>query len=296
MSEGLLIQSENLEALRQIPEASVDLIYLDPPFRSENIYKTAPTSDKSLSLKIFDDRWSWGNEYEAVVERLCDESPIEIINLVRAFERLFGRDGRFAYLLFMIERLLELRRILKSTGSIALHCDQSASAMLKLSMDSIFGHNNYLNTIVWCYGLGGSSPRRYPRKHDDIHWYSKEQDMHYFWPPLELAKSQRMKGKSKKIPDFWYIPSINNMAHERTGYPTQKPLALLERIVISSSPLGGKVLDPFCGSGTTLVAAARNDRCWIGIDVAVEAVETSIRRLESEGLDRNMTFQKREIV
>ncbi len=291
MPEGLLIQGDNLAALRKLADSSVDLIYLDPPFRSEHIYRTTLSAGETSGAKIFDDRWRWNDESESDLRRLKLTSD-QLAAMVGGFEAILGKSGRLAYILFMIERLVELKRLLKSTGSIALHCDQAASAPLKIAMDLLFGEENHLNTIVWCYGLGGSSPRRFPRKHDDIHWYAKEVDRYYFLPPVEPARSQRMKGKSKKIPDFWYIPSINNMAHERTGYPTQKPIALLERIVVSASPPCGSVLDPFSGSGTTLLAAARNNRSWIGIDIASEAVETSIRRLEIEGFDRNLSFQR----
>ena len=294
MSEGLLIQGDNLHALRKLPESSVDLIYLDPPFRSEQMHKTTLSAGRNVGAKIFDDRWSWNAGYETILNNLSFEFPEQAVVLINSFAQLFGRSGQLAYLIFMTLRLVELRRLLKPAGSIALHCDQSASALLRISMDALYGRENFLNTIVWCYGLGGSSPRRYPRKHDDIHWYSREDGRHYFSPPLEPAKSQRMKGKSKKIPDYWLIPSINNMAGERTGYPTQKPLALLERIVVSSSTTDGKVLDPFCGSGTTLVAAAKHGRSWIGIDNAAQAIETSLRRLESEGFDRNVSFQRWE--
>lgn len=294
MVEGLLIQADNLTALRRLPDESLDLIYLDPPFRSEHVYRTIQSADEASGVKVFDDRWRWNESYDTILMNMSSSKHANTCQLVGGFALLFGKTGRLAYNLFMIERLLEMKRLLKPTGSIALHCDQASSSSLKVIMDSLFGEQNYLNTIVWCYGLGGSSPRRYPRKHDDIHWFSKEENRQYFAAPVEPARSRRMMGKSKKIPDFWYIPSINNMAHERTGYPTQKPLALLERIVVSSCPPGGKVLDPFCGSGTTLVAAARNSRNWVGVDIAPEAIETTIRRLEAEGFDRNLSFQRWE--
>jgi DNA modification methylase len=154
-------------------------------------------------------------------------------------------------------------RLLKPTGSIYLHCDWHASHYLKVMMDDVFGMQNFLNNIVWCYGLGGSSDRYWPRKHDDILWYSKKKGAHYFEAPRMPASSNRMRGQTKKVVDYWDIPTINNMAKERLGYPTQKPESLLERIVESSSRREEAVLDPFAGCGTALVAA---HRLWSAMD------------------------------
>lgn len=150
-------------------------------------------------------------------------------------------------------------------------------------MDDVFGRENFLNNVVWCYGLGGSSARYWPRKHDDILWYSKKRDGHYFDAARVPATSRRMEGQDKKAPDYWDIPTINNMARERLGYPTQKPEALLQRIVESSSQKGGIVLDPFAGCGTTLVAAQLLKRQWIGIDISPTAVELMKRRMAKIG-------------
>lgn len=292
MSNGLLILGDNIDTLRNRPDQSVDFIYLDPPFRSENLYRSTGTAGKSAGEAIFDDRWHWNEDLDSSLKKSIERLPDEAVRFTEAIEKAFQRDGRYAYVIFMMIRLAEMRRILKTSGSIALHCDQSASALLKLAMDSLFGQANYLNTIVWCYGLGGSSSRRYPRKHDDILWYSKEENQHYFLPPLEPASSQRMKGMNKKSPDFWLIPAINNMSHERTGFPTQKPLALLERLVAASTPPGGSIIDPFCGSGTTLIAASRQKRDWIGIDSAPQAIATTTSRLEKEGFERDFVLQR----
>lgn len=195
-----------------------------------------------------------------------------------------GESNRLAYLVMMAPRLKHLHRILKSSGSIYLHCDQSASSHLKLLMDTIFGPENFLNCISWCYGLGGSSNRYWPRKHDDILWYSKTAGEHFFEAVQIPATSQMMKGKSKKAPDYWHIPSINNMAHERLGYPTQKPERLLEMIILSSSRVGDLILDPCCGSGTTLAVASKLKRCAIGIDSSKVAIETCLNRFEEQKL------------
>ena len=165
-------------------------------------------------------------------------------------------DSMFSYLLFMASRLKECYRVLKSTGSLYLHCDPYASHYLKQLLDCIFGWRNFRNEIVWSYGLGGSSKRCYSKKHDIILFYSKTQNW-TFDKPLIPATSQMLKGKLKGLDDVWYIPTINNMAKERTGYPTQKPLKLLERIIKASSSPGDLVLDPFCGCATTCVASER---------------------------------------
>ncbi len=157
---------------------------------------------------------------------------------------------------------------------------------MRLLLDDLLGEDRFVNHLIWHYGLGGSSPRRFARKHDDILFYCLDPDRYYFDPPMIPATSARMAGKLKKstdvleIPDVLDIPSINNMAKERTGYPTQKPLALLELLVRASCPPGGVVMDPCCGSGTTLVAAAGTGRRAIGFDINPEAIALARTRLE----------------
>jgi DNA modification methylase len=182
------------------------------------------------------------------------------------------------YLEFMRPRLCEVARVLKSTGSLLLHCDWRTCHHLRLMLDEIFGADRFVNHLIWRYGLGGSSPRRFARKHDDILFYAKSAG-YYFDPPRIPATSNRMRGRTKKATDVIDIPSINNMADERAGYPTQKPLALLEMLVQACCPRDGLVLDPFCGSGTTLVAAARLGRQWIGIDRNPRGVRMARKRL-----------------
>jgi hypothetical protein len=172
-----------------------------------------------------------------------------------------------------------MKRLLKKTGSIYVHCDWHASHYIKVEMDKIFGYENFLNEVVWCYGLGGSSNRYWPRKHDVILWYSKVKDGHFFEPDLVPATSRRMAGQLKKAPDYWDIPTINNKAKERIGYPTQKPEALLERIIKSSCPPGGVVGDFFCGGGTTPAVAQRLGRQWIACDQSRVAVAVTADRL-----------------
>ncbi|MCP3906075.1 MAG: site-specific DNA-methyltransferase [Planctomycetes bacterium] len=184
-----------------------------------------------------------------------------------------------AYLEFLRARVEAVHRALKPDGSILLHCDWRACHHIRLMLDEVFGAERFVNHLVWSYGLGGSSPRRFARKHDDILFYARGA-AYYFEPPRVPATSARMRGQTKKATDVIDIPTINNMAAERVGYPTQKPLALLELLVRACCPPGGVVLDPFCGSGTTLAATATLDRGALGIDVRSEAVEIARARIE----------------
>lgn len=185
-----------------------------------------------------------------------------------------------SYLSFLRPRVIAIQRVLKPSGSILLHCDWRTCHHLRLMLDEIFGELNFVNHLIWRYGLGGSSPRRFARKHDDILFYANGSD-YYFQPPMVAATSNRMKGLFKKATDVIDIPAINNMATERAGYPTQKPLALLELLVKACCPQTGVVLDPFCGSGTTLVAANQNGRQYIGIDINGDAVAIARIRCET---------------
>jgi site-specific DNA-methyltransferase (adenine-specific) len=187
-------------------------------------------------------------------------------------------DGLADYLRYLQPRIETVHRLLKPTGSILLHCDWRACHHLRLLLDAVFGDSCFVNHLIWSYGLGGSSPRRFSRKHDDILFYGRTQ-AYWFEPPMVEARSQRMRGMRKKATDVLDIPAINNMADERAGYPTQKPLELLEMLVCACCPPNGTVLDPFCGSGTTLVAASRHERRYLGIDINPEAVMISQSRV-----------------
>lgn len=198
-----------------------------------------------------------------------------------------GRAGSYAdswptmdaYLAWISPRIRALVRLLRPTGAILLHCDFRTCHHLRLLLDEVFGPRRFVNHLIWSYGLGGSSPRRFARKHDDILYYSRSPDGQYFDPPMVPATSRRMAGQLKKCTDVLDVPSINNMAAERTGYPTQKPLALLRLLVNACCPPGGTVLDPCCGSGTTLVASVATGRRAIGGDVNSQAVEIARTRL-----------------
>jgi adenine-specific DNA-methyltransferase len=233
---------------------AVDLVYIDPPFFTGD--------DFSFSTAVN------GEDFT--------REP----NLIeqKAYRDTWGA-GIDGYLAWIYDTLLCLHELIADTGSIYVHLDWHLGHYVKLILDEIFGESNFLNNVVWLYGLGGSSTRYWPRKHDDLYWYSKNPDRHYFEASRIPATSQRMRGLEKKAPDYWDIPSINNMAEERVAYPTQKPEKLLERIISSSCPPGGLVLDCFAGSGTTAVTAEKCGRRWIACDLGRFAIHTTRKRL-----------------
>ena len=262
---------DNLYIMRGMNSATIDLIYLDPPFNSKANY-AAPIGSQAAGA-AFKDTWT------------LDDVDIEWLDAIQKPQPALWRvlmaamkDSDKSYLVYMAIRLMEMKRILKQSGSIYLHCDPTMSHYLKLVMDAIFGRDRFLNEIIWSYGLGGSSPRFYSRKHDVILLYSKEEN-YLFDKPLIPATSQMLSGQMKGATDVWDIPTINNMAKERTGYPTQKPIALLNRVIQASSPEEGVVLDPFCGCATTCVAAHNYGRDWVGIDISDKAADLVVDRI-----------------
>lgn len=194
-------------------------------------------------------------------------------------------DDRFAdvtaYLAFLRPRVAAAIETLTPDGALMLHCDWRTAHHTRIMLDDLMGEDRFVNHLVWQYGLGGSSPRRFARKHDDILFYARSSD-YWFEPPTVPSTSRRMAGRPKKATDVIDIPSINNMARERTGWPTQKPLALLRMLVGACCPPGGVVIDPFCGSGTTLVAAQSLDRHWVGIDRSADAIAIARDRLTND--------------
>ena len=213
------------------------------------------------------------------------------------------------FLCFMAVRLLEMHRVLREDGSIYLHCDSTASHYLKELMDAVFGRKNFLNEIIWCY-TGNSTPKlNFQSKHDVLLFYAK-MGKNTFNPPLvpyseatlkrynhvdEKGHGYKMSSlrsglekvyakEGKPLEDWWIDIPVVRKKSERTGYPTQKPLILLERIIKASSNEGDIVLDPFAGCATTCVAAERLGRQWVGIDIWDKAEEVVLNRLESEGL------------
>jgi DNA methylase/Restriction endonuclease len=208
-----------------------------------------------------------------------------------------GKGSLLAYLVSITLRSVEIHRVLKPTGSFYLHCDPTSSHYLKLILDSIFCPlgGDYINEITWCYGSGGASKKHFSRKHDIIFFYSKSNtytfevdDVREPYSSPEKVKHKIVNGKAYqrkhelgRIPfDWWTIPILTNTAKERLGYPTQKPEALLERIIKASSNEDDIVLDAYCGCGTTVAVAQKLNRQWIGIDITYQSISLILKRLE----------------
>ncbi len=190
-------------------------------------------------------------------------------------------DTPAAHIAWLKERIAATLAALSDRGTILIHVDWRTSHLVRCLLDDLLGPTNFVNHLIWSYGLGGSSPRRFARKHDDLIVYCRDPELYYFDPPMVPATSRRMAGQLKKATDVLDIPSINNMAAERVGYPTQKPLALLDLLVRAFCPPDGQVLDPCCGSGTTLAAAAAAGRSAIGFDISQNAIAVAQRRLQA---------------
>jgi len=238
-----------LAAAPALPPASIDLLYADPPFNTGASKSTPPNAHKSArnTTATYEDSWPTIPHYIA----------------------------------WLGERLEATLPSLKPTANILLHIDWRTSHHARLMLDDLLGADRFVNHLIWSYGLGGSSPRRFARKHDDILFYCLDPERYYFDPPRIPATSHRLRGQTKKATDVLDIPSLNNMAAERTGYPTQKPLALLDLLIRACCPDRGTVLDPCCGSGTTLVAAVAAHRHAIGCDISEDAVLLARRRLDA---------------
>jgi site-specific DNA-methyltransferase (adenine-specific) len=358
-----LYYGDNLQILREhIKDESVDLIYLDPPFNSNanyNVLFKSPAGERShAQIEVFEDTWHWTNEAEQSFDEVMQSGNSDAAELLRAMRAFLKENDMMAYLCMMAVRLLELHRVLKSTGSIYLHCDPTASHYLKLVLDSVFGIRNYRNELVWKRKAGrgetNNAAIRFGFSTDAILFYGKteraafrrqyrESNPHYiaskfvhkdesgriyrldnitspsprpnlcyeykgYMPPangwavsrdrmeqmeregrlyLPADKNRRIQRKrfldeleGETVDNLWDdIAPINSQAQERLGYPTQKPLELLERIIATSSGSGDLILDPFCGCGTTIHAAQKLNRQWIGIDITNLAISLIEKRL-----------------
>jgi site-specific DNA-methyltransferase (adenine-specific) len=358
-----LYYGDNLEVLRDyIADQSVDLIYLDPPFNSRQDYNVLfaekDGSRSASQITAFKDTWEWNIEAERSFQETVERGG-RVADAMRAFRTLLGGSDMLAYLAMMAPRLIELRRVLKETGSIYLHCDPTASHYLKLLMDGVFGPQNFGNEITWKRTHAhGNVGRNYGSIADTLLWYTKGPTYEWVQPYKTLtreenackfknldAKGRRWQSVSlrnpsqrrnlqydytatngvtyKPHPNGWVcnlerlerydlenrlhfpvsptgalrlkmyedeslgerlqniwedIPPIGAQAQERLGYPTQKPEALLERILKASSNESDVVLDPFCGCGTTVQVAQKLNRRWIGVDITHLAIGPDIRK------------------
>ena len=308
MTKNLLYYGNNLQILSDyIKDETIDLIYLDPPFKSDQDYNVLFAeqngSRSAAQIKAFKDTWQWDQAaaaaYRDIVERGGKPSQV-----MQAFHTFLGESDMLAYLAMMAPRLLELRRVLKPTGSIYLHCDQTAGAHLRLLMDAVFRPNNFRNEIVWHYRRWTAAAKKFQRLHDTILFYTKTNKyvfnqllipytngsverkkqgvLHRFKRGEEpvLVSNRELQAEGVAENDVWQIPFVAPSAKERLGYPTQKPEALLEQIIKASSNKGDIVLDPFCGCGTTVAVAQKLNRRWIGIDITHLAVALIRHRLE----------------
>jgi DNA modification methylase len=368
---GALFYGDNLDILRNhISDESVDLVYLDPPFNSNASYNVLfaeqDGSRSAAQVKAFGDTWRWdegaARAYEEVVE-----GGGQVSQAMRAFQTLLGPSNMLAYLSMMAPRLVELRRAMKPSASIYLHCDPTASHYLKLLLDAVFGPENFRNEIIWQRTLSkGLMKTRLPSNHDVILGYQKDKGATWnleaaFQPydPEDLDEKtakkychrdpdgrryhldnllnpnhnrpnldyeflgvkrvwrwtqERMQKeyeagrvvqpkpgavprfkryldeqRGRPLGDVWTdIPPLNSQAAERLGYPTQKPEALLERIIEMSSNPGDVVLDPFCGCGTAIAVSERLERRWLGIDVtflAIHLIKSRLAEAFGDGLE-----------
>jgi DNA modification methylase len=384
MSESqVFYYGDNLKVMRDwIGDNVVDLVYLDPPFNSDriysNLYKEADGTGSEAQREAFEDTWTWGKEAiaaygELTLPRKRHLIPPKLSQTIEMLHGVLGDGDLLAYLVMMAIRLVEMRRVLKPTGSLYLHCDPTASHYLRLIMDVLFGGENFRSELVWKRSGAHSDTKQgralHGHIHDTILFYTKGDG--WTWNPVHLPYGDKnlkkyrhveegtgrrylldnitgpggaakgnpsyevmgvtrfwrysreemarliaegrilqpppsKKGKLKvprykryldempglPLQDVWTdIDPINSQAAERLGYPTQKPVALLERILRSSSKPGDLVLDPFCGCGTTVEAAQRLGRRWIGIDVTHIAVSVLRRRLEGKFPDLKFTIR-----
>ena len=327
-----LYYGDNLYILREhIPSESVDLVYLDPPFNSNRSYnvlfKDESGQNADAQITAFDDTWHWGPAAEQTFHELASNAPLQVAKMIDALRQFIGENQMMAYLVMMAARLVELHRVLKHTGSLYLHCDPTASHYLKVILDSIFGGENFRNEIIWHYG-GWTHQKMsiFPRKHDVILYYAKndsyaphfpisepwtkdeyialrKQAIHIDEEGREYIYDKRGNEGAKRyldvalkegrpIDSVWEIKPLTSSSKERLGYPTQKPIDLLERIIEASSKADDIILDPFSGCGTAIAAAQKLNRHWIGIDVTHLAINMHKYRLKDMfNLDAGKDYQ-----
>ena len=307
-SNRTLYHGDNLEFLRGMNSETVHLIATDPPFKKGRDFHATPGSLAAGAR--FKDRWRWDDDVQTEWWEAIKDDWRGVYEVVDAARASYG-DDMGAFLCWMGVRLMEMRRVLRKDGTIYLHCDPTASHYLKALMDAIFGWKNFRNEIIWHYRRWTAGSRNFQRMHDVLLRYTKSDDFifnlqyepygdwiekDYGYIDEETGKRWRwhtVKGKRYKVfledkdrgvklNDVWLIPYLGSTAKERTGYPTQKPLSLYERIINASSNEGDIVLDPFCGCATTPIAAERLKRRWVGMDIWDGAYTQVKERMERD--------------
>ena len=294
---------DNLAVLRGINSGCVDLIYLDPPFNKKKTF-TAPAGSRADGASFADIFRAEDVKDDWLRDIKTNQPAVHI--LLSAIKEIEGRGSyNFCYLAYIAIRLMECHRVLKPNGAVYFHCDQTMSHSLKLLLDCIFGAEGFRNEILWCYhGPGSPKMRQFNRKSDSIFWYSKgkvwtfngdDVRVPFKKPKQGLVKAMASGGtfskddiaeyqQKGKIPENWWEMRIAARSKtEYTGYPTQKPLILLERIITASSNKGDVVLDPFCGCATSCIAAERLGRAWIGVDISVKSFDLAVARMTQNG-------------
>lgn len=313
-----LYYGDNLDILRRhIDDESVDLVYLDPPFNSNQdyniLFREQDGTRAAAQIKAFGDTWTWDQGAARAFQETVDLGG-QVSLVMQGFRTALGGNDMLAYLSMMAPRLIELRRILKETGSIYLHCDPTASHYLKILMDAIFDPRSFVNEIIWHYRKWPAGRYTFQRNHDVILFYSKTQtrdrvfnqqymeraastlkrfgtakiisghDEYGARVPSEMAEEESEGVRMDDVWDIGRVPPIKQL------YPTQKPLPLLERIIEASSNKGQLVLDPFCGCGTAIVAAQGLGRNWVGIDITHLAVGLIKHRLKDAFPNQELTY------
>ena len=265
---GVIIHGDNLAVLRRLPDASVRLIYIDPPFNTGKVQ--ARVTRRTILDEAGDHKGVYGKRYRTI--RLGQTSYADIFD---------------DYLAFLEPRLVEARRVLAADGSLFFHIDYREAHYCKVLLDQVFGRASFLNEIIWAYDYGARSRRRWPAKHDTILWYARDPARYVFryaemdripsMAPKLVGAAKAARGKTPT--DVWWHTIVSPNGKEKTGYPTQKPVGILERIVRVHSEPGDLLLDFFAGSGSFGEAAARHGREFLLVDSSRVAVGVMRRRL-----------------
>lgn len=303
-----LYYGDNLDVLRRkIKDETVDLCYIDPPFNSKRnynqIYNNIGNEDRAQA-QAFTDTWTWDDHaqvgYDEILANDHGRFQAQLIELIKGLRAVLGQGSLLAYLVSMSLRITEIQRVLTATGSFYLHCDPTSSHYLKLILDAVFcaQGGDYKNEIAWCYASGGVSKHWFAKKHDIVFFYTKSKDYTFntqYRPysegtmqrgltavKKEMNEKYELRSQGAVMSDWWpdITPLLSPTSYERLGYPTQKPEALLERIINASSNEGDMILDAYCGCGTTVAVAQRLKRRWIGVDITYQSIALVLRRLE----------------